>query len=59
MKSIGVVPEKIGHVRVGTVDGTKPRQQGHQCDSNHTNTADQLFNRQDAWTESQNNATII
>lgn len=33
-------PEKIGHVRVGAVNSTKPRQQGHQCDANHTYTAD-------------------
>lgn len=34
------LPEEIGHVSVGTVDRTKTGQQSHECDSNHTNTAD-------------------
>lgn len=45
------LPEEIGHVCVGTVDRTKPGQQSHECDSNHTNTTDQLLNGQDAWTK--------
>lgn len=34
------LPEEVGHVGVGTVDGTKPRQQSHESDSDHTNTTD-------------------
>lgn len=34
------LPEEIGHVCVGTVDRTKPGQQSHERDANHTNTTD-------------------
>lgn len=40
------LPEKIGHVSVGTVDSTKSRQQSHESDSDHTNTTDELLNGQ-------------
>lgn len=42
------LPEEIGHVCVGTIDGTKPRQQSHECDSNHANTTDELLDGEDA-----------
>lgn len=44
-------PEEIGHIRVGAINSTKARQQGHQSDSDHTYTADELFDWQDPWTE--------
>lgn len=43
------LPEKVGHVSVWTVDSPKSWQQSHECHPNHTNTADELFYRQDSW----------
>ena len=43
------LPEEVGHVGVGTVDGTEPRQQGHEGDTDDAHAADQLLDGQDAW----------
>ena len=44
-----IVPDETEHGGVRVVDGTEPRQYGHQCDPDNPHSANTLLYREYAW----------